>query len=154
MTTVLGGLLNTSYSVAYGMAGPIVGVGNIIDITLLANTSFSVPRDGTIKSLSGVFNTTVALSLIGSTATITGQLYSAPATSNSFTAVPGASVTLTPSLTGLLAIGTIAAGMTTGLNIPVTAGTRLLLVFSPKITAGLDLAAAFTGNISAGLAID
>lgn len=155
VTTVLGGSLNTSSAVAFGS-----GVGNItisagtISIDTLSNVAFSASRDGTITSLTAFFSTTAALVLVGSTVTITAQLYESATPDNSFVAVPGAVVTLAPALTGILAIGRISSGTTTGLSIPVTAGTRLLMVFSANVSAGLDIDATIAGYASAGLSID
>jgi len=155
VTTVLGGSLNTSSAVAFGS-----GVGNItisagtISAGTVSNMAFSASRDGTITSLTAFFSTTAALVLVGSTVTITAQLYESATPDNSFVAVPGAAVTLAPALTGILSIGQISSGTATGLSIPVTAGTRLLMVFSADVTAGLDLAATIAGYASAGLSID
>ena len=155
MTTVLGGLLNAGTVLGFGISsGGVTALGGAIDATNLTNMAFSVPRDGVITSLSGNFSTTAALALVGSTITITGQLYSAPAGSNIFIAVPGATVTMAPAFTGILAIGTSSSGTTTGLSIPVVAGTRLLLVFSANVTAGLDVATAIVGYVSAGVGIN
>ncbi|PSL24578.1 exosporium glycoprotein BclB-related protein [Dyadobacter jiangsuensis] len=155
LTTVLGGLLNTRTVMGFGISAPGISVvGGIINATNLTNMAFSVPRDGVITSIAGNFSTTAALALVGSTITIRAQLYSAPAGSNNFTLVPGASVNLAPPMTGILAIGTTSSGTTTGLSIPVTAGTRLLLVFGADVTAGLDIAATIAGYASAGVGID
>ncbi|OBR62533.1 hypothetical protein A7K91_02055 [Paenibacillus oryzae] len=128
-------------------------MGGTIDVTLLSNLAFSVPRDGTITSIAGFFSTTLALTLVGSTVSITAQLFSSTTPNNIFTAVPGASVTLAPPLTGIVAIGATSSGITSGLSIPVTAGTRLLLVFSASVTAGIDIATTITGNASGGVGI-
>ncbi|WP_242941237.1 exosporium glycoprotein BclB-related protein [Sporobacter termitidis] len=154
MTTVLGGLLNTSSAISFGSGvSGITVTGGILDGTTLTNEAFSVPRDGTITSMAAFFSTTAALTLVGSTVTITAQLYASPTPDNTFTAVPGALVTLAPPFTGVLAIGTISDGTTTGLAIPVTTGTRLLMVFTATVTAGLDIATAIVGYASAGLSI-
>ena len=58
-------------------------------------------------------------------------------------------MTLAPPFTGILAIGTVSEGLTTGLSIPVTAGERLLMVFSADVTAGLDIATVIAGYGSA-----
>jgi BclB C-terminal domain-containing protein len=112
-----------------------------------------MPEDGTITSMAAYFSTTAALTLVGSTVTITAQLYSSTTPDNVFTPIPGAVVTLAPPLTGIVAIGTISSGSTTGLSIPVTTETRLLLVFSASVTAGIDVATTVAGYASAGLAI-
>ena len=59
-------------------------------------------------------------------------------------------VTLAPALSGLISIGDISSGSTTGLSIPVTMNTRLLLVFSTTAT-GLNLVNSVVGYASACL---
>lgn len=158
MTTILGGLTGTSAALGFGnSASGIQNIGGAIDLTgasgMNLNMAFSVPRDGTITSLSGFFSTTLAQSLIGSTVTVTAQLYQSTTPDNLFYPVPGAVVTLAPALTGVLAMGTISSGEVTGLSIPVTRGTRLLLVYSATAT-GLSLVNTLQGYASAGVAID
>ncbi len=103
--------------------------------------------------MAGYLSISAALSLIGSTVTVSAQLFQSTTPDDTFVAVPGAVVNLSPPLTDLVSIGDVSSGITTGLNIPVTAGTRLLLVFSAEVTGGLDLAAAIAGYASAGLGI-
>ncbi|MPM58183.1 hypothetical protein SDC9_105012 [bioreactor metagenome] len=154
MTTVLGGLLNTSSAVGFGtnLSG-ITLTGGAIDLSGLTNLAFSMPRDGTITSLAAYLSISAAAALVGTTVTVTAQLYESTTPDDTFTAVASASATLAPPLTGVVAIGTILTGLTTGLSIPVTAGTRLLLVFSAAVTAGTDVAAVIAGYASAGLGI-
>ncbi|WP_375103878.1 exosporium glycoprotein BclB-related protein [Paenibacillus sp. RS8] len=158
MTTVLGGLLNTSSAIGFGSTATNIAItGGTIDLTgaagTLLNFAFSVPRTGTLTSLAAYFSTTASVSLVGSTVTITAQLYRSTTPNNTFTAVPGALVTLSPALTGLISLGSISSGNTTGLSIPVTVGERLLLVFTSTVTAGLDVAATVAGYASAGVTI-
>ncbi|SDJ33733.1 BclB C-terminal domain-containing protein [Pedobacter sp. ok626] len=158
LTTIAGGLSGTASFIGFGSSAPSLSIlGSTIDLTGAAGTplnfAFSMPRSGTIKSMSAYFSTTAALALIGSTVTITAQLYSSTTPDNSFTAVPGASVTLTPSLSGIISIGAVSNGITTGLNIPVTAQTRFLLVFSSS-AAGISLVTTTAGYASAGLSIE
>jgi BclB C-terminal domain-containing protein len=154
MTTILGGLAGTTSVLGFGTSAAGVSLlGGTIDATSLTNFAYSVPRNGTISSLSGFFSNTVALALIGTSLNIQAQLFSAPAGSNTFSPVPGAVVNLAPSLTGILGIGTTASGITTGLSIPVAAGSRLLLVYSTT-AAGLGLLNTVTGYASAGVGID
>ena len=157
LTTVAGGLVGTPAFVGFGSSAPGVSIaGGVIDLTnpagTLTNFAFSMPRDGTITSLAAYLSTTAALSLVGSTIQITAQLYRSAAPNNSFTAVPGAVVTLAPALTGVLSVGTLSSGITTGLNIPVTAQTRLMLVFTAT-ASGLSLVNTVAGYASGGLAI-
>ena len=128
-------------------------MGGLIDTTGLLNVSFSMPRDGIINEIAAYFSTTASVSLIGSTVTIFAQLYQSTTPDNIFTPIPGAVVALAPSYTGLVNIGQISHGIVTDLNIPVTAETRLLMVFSAQVTAGIDIATIISGVASAGVGI-
>ncbi|TQR46202.1 exosporium glycoprotein BclB-related protein [Paenibacillus popilliae] len=157
LTTLAGGLVGTGGLIGFGNSAPTVSaLGATIDLTgaagLLLNMAFSMPRNGIITSISAYFSTTVALSLIGATATIQAQLWESTTPNNTFTPIPGAIVTLAPALTGVIAIGAISHGVTTGLAIPVTTETRLLMVFSVT-TTGLTLGTTVAGYASAGVAI-
>ncbi|QHV97310.1 exosporium glycoprotein BclB-related protein [Spirosoma endbachense] len=157
MTTILGGLAGTGALLGFGNSASGITTGGSIDLTgnagVLLNFAFSVPRAGTITSLSGFFSTTQALSLIGTTVTVNAQLYKASESSNTFTPVGGATVSLAPGLTGIIGLGTTSSGVTSGLAIPVTAGTRLLLVFN-STSAGLTLINTVSGYASAGVTIE
>ena len=80
------------------------------------------------------------------------QLYQSVTPNNTFTPVPGAEVTLAPALTGIISIGDISSGETTGLSIPVTAGTRLLWVMSATAD-GLSLVNTVAGYTSGGMTV-
>ena len=151
VTTIAGGLLGTTSIVGFGSSATGVSViGGVINTSLLSNHAFSVPRAGAITSLAANFSTSVVLSLVGSTVTVTAQLYKAAAGSNSFSPISGASVNFT--LTGVLTIGTVYNGVTPALNIPVSAGERFLLVYSATAT-GLSLVNAVTGYAGGGVSI-
>ncbi|SPF51857.1 Putative membrane protein (fragment) [Candidatus Desulfosporosinus infrequens] len=157
MTTITGGLAGIPGFVGFGSSAPgLVDLGATIDLTGAAatnlNFAYSVPRDGTITSIAAYFSTTAALSLVGSTITITAQLYSSTTPDNTFSPVAGTAVTLAPALTGILSVGTISNAILTGLAIPVTAQTRLLMVFSAT-AAGLTLINTVAGYASAGVVI-
>jgi BclB C-terminal domain-containing protein len=158
VTTILGGLVGTTGLVGFGNSASGVSVlGNTIDLTgaggTLLNFAFTSPRAGTISAISAQFSTTAALSLLGTTVTITAQLYTAVAGSNSFTPVSGAVVTLAPPFTGIIALGTTSYGTTSGLSIPVVAGNRYLMVYSATAT-GLTLVNNVTGYASGGVNIN
>ena len=154
MTTVLGGLLNTSSAIGFGVNLPgITLTGGNINLLGLTNLAFSMPRNGIITSLAAYMSVSAAVSLIGSTVTVTAQLYQSTTPNNTFTPVAGAAVTLAPALTGTISVGQILSGLNTGLNIPVATGTRLLLIFSANVTAGIDLVTLVLGYASAGLGI-
>ncbi|MBY0024284.1 collagen-like repeat preface domain-containing protein [Paenibacillus polymyxa] len=158
LTTIAGGLIGTTSLIGFGSSATGISlVGGIIDLTgtlvgPLINFAFSVPRGGVITSIAGYFSTTAALTLLGSSVSITAQLFSSPTPNNTFIAIPGATVTLTPPLTDIVALGTTSSGIATGLAIPVTAQTRLLMVFSATAT-GISLVNTVVGYASAGVTI-
>jgi BclB C-terminal domain-containing protein len=157
MTSIVGGLAGTPAFIGFGTSATgLTELGATIDLTggpgVDLNMAFSMPMDGTITNIAAYFSTTVALTLVGSTITITAQLYSSTTPDNTFTAIPGAVVTLAPALTGVIALGTISNGITTGLSIPVTSQTRLLMVYSITAT-GLTLINTVAGYASGGLTI-
>ena len=158
LTTIAGGLVGTPAFIGFGSSAPGISIiGNTIDLTnpsgTLTNFAFTMPRDGVITSIDVFFSTTAALSLVGSTITIEAKLYESIAPNNTMTVVPGTTVTLTPSLTDVISIGTISKGILTGLNINVPAGTRLMLVLTAR-ASGLSLVNTVAGYVSAGVAID
>ena len=132
-------------------------LGASINITnaagTLSNFAFQVPRAGIITSFSAFFSTTAALSLVGSTVTVNAQIYQSATPNNVFTPIAGTLLSLTPGLSGIISIGTLLNGALTGLNIPVTAQTRLMLVFSAS-ASGLTLLNTVAGYASAGLSIN
>lgn len=83
---------------------------------------------------------------------IRAQLYVSNTPNNVFTPIPGAIVNLSPALSGTISIGTISNGITTGLSIPVTAQSRLLMVYSAQ-ASGLSLINTVVGYASAGIEI-
>ncbi|UNL95307.1 collagen-like repeat preface domain-containing protein [Paenibacillus polymyxa] len=158
LTTIAGGLVGTTSLIGFGSSATGISlVGGIIDLTgtlvgPVINFAFSIPRGGVITSIAGYFSTTAALTLLGSSVSITAQLFSSPTPNNTFIAVPGATVTLTPPLTDIVALGTTSSGIATGLAIPVTAQTRLLMVLSATAT-GISLVNTVVGYASAGVTI-
>ncbi len=153
LTSMAGGLVGNVSLIAFGDSVNGVNLtGGNINVSNISDMAFSMPRDGIITDITAQFSTTVALSLTGTNVTIEAQVYTAPVGSNIFSPVPGALVTLAPSLTGVLGTGTVVDGITTGLNIPVTAQERVLVVFSIT-SSGVSLINTVTGYASAGLAI-
>ncbi|WP_330219562.1 exosporium glycoprotein BclB-related protein, partial [Peribacillus muralis] len=152
LTSVLGGLANTGALIGFGSSFDTVtigggsitlgGVGGVLDFAFVA------PRAGTVTSISAFFSTTLAATL-GTAATISAEIFTAPATSNTFTP-SGASVSLTPALGPIIAIGDTASG-TAAAALPVAAGDKLLLVFS--IESPVTLLTTIVGFASAGITI-
>ncbi len=159
LTTIAGGLSGTGAMIGFGnsISGIVISAANI-DLTggsgLNVNFGFTLPRSGTIKSLSAFFSTSAALTLTATNVAIKAQLYKSNSiTSNLFSPVSGAVVTLTPDLTGALTVGITSTGMVSGLSIPVTAQSRFLLVFSTTAT-GITLITSVSGYASAGVSVD
>ncbi|KOO51894.1 exosporium glycoprotein BclB-related protein [Viridibacillus arvi] len=152
LVTLAGGLVGTSSLVGFGTAIPGVSlVGNNIDLSAATGTeAFSVPRAGSITSISASLSATVALTLVGGTATVRAQVYRAVAGSNVFSPTT-AFVDLSPALS-TIAVGTITSGTANVAPVSVAAGDRLLMVYSVT-TTGIALATTITGNASAGINI-
>jgi BclB C-terminal domain-containing protein len=139
--------------IGFGSSGTgVVALNGSINLTDLSDYAFNVPRNGTVTSVSAFFSTSGALALIGTTITITAQLYVSTAPGNIFTPVAGTDVTLTPALTGILPTGTVSTGILTGLNVPVAAQDQLMMVFSIT-AAGEALVNTVIGFASAGITI-
>ena len=152
MTSIVGGLAGTPAFIGFGFAVPGVTVlGVNIDIVGLDSVAFSMPRDGVITSISAYFSVTVGIGLPGSTVTVHAQLYSSPTPNDTFTAVAGTDVAMTPFVSPIL-VGATTNGTLTGLNIPVTNQTRLLMVFFITST-GLNLVNTLVGLAGAGVNI-
>ncbi|ADB50882.1 hypothetical protein [Conexibacter woesei] len=94
------------------------------------------PRDGTLTAIGGTFVVTQAMSLISTTITVEAQLFTGSGTT--LTPVPGAQCIAVPALTGIVSIGVLSRCITTGLSIPVTAGTRGVVVVTIT-AAGIQL---------------
>ena len=155
VTTIAGGLTGL------GALLPLSGTGSQqsatvlsgeLDTTTTGNVVQVFPRGGTVTSISARFSTTAVLELVGSTGTLTAQLYTSSSGDNNLTPVPGAICTMDPALTGIIAMGTLSSCTTTGLSIPVTDQTSGVLVVSAT-AAGLSLVNTFTGYASASLAV-
>ena len=159
LTTIAGGFAGTGAMIGFGNSlSGIALTGANIDLTggtgLNINFGFVVPRNGTIRSISAFFSSTVALSLTGTSLIIKAQLYrSNSINSNLFSPVSGAEVFLSPDLTSIISLGTTCSGITNGLSIPVTVQSRYLLVFSSS-TSGIPLITSIGGYASAGLSIE
>lgn len=126
-------------------------VGGTIDLAGVT-AGQPVARDGTITSVAGFSSLTVAQNLVGTTVTQTISVYQSTTPDNVYTQIPGTEVVLAPSLTGVLAPGTVASGIVTGLSIPVTAGSNLIIVYA--VTAdGVTLINVITADVSASVNI-
>lgn len=154
LTTIAGGLQGLGSTIGFAATtNSISSTGGIINATNRNSNAFSMPKDGLLTSVSAYFSLLSPLALVGSTVTINAQVYVSTAPNNIFTLLPGASVTLAPAFTGVLPIGTAASGIVTGLAIPLTVETRVLILFGATAT-GLSLINSVSGNASAGIGIE
>lgn len=131
----------------------IGGTPDTIDVTGLGSFAYSMPRNGTITALSVFFSTDAVPSLGETVVTVNAQIWTsaAPTESNVFTAV-GSILPLAPTLIGSPPIGTICKASVSGLSIPVTTNTLVMLVFSLSSPGSPD--SAVIGSASAGLTIE
>lgn len=148
-----GGGVDTVSILSFGMHVDDVSlqIDGTINLGSRSNEAFSLSEDATITAIAAYFSTNFALDLTGTTASITAQLYASSVPNNIFTAIPGASVTLSPSFTGIVSVGTVASGLVTGLSIDVTAGTRLILVFLETATGNVVSGGSISGYASGGV---
>jgi len=159
VTSLGGGLVGVPSFVGFGANTPGLTAfgttinieGNIAGVNL--NYAFSVPRNGVITALEVFFSVTLAVGVGVGNYAIHAQLFrSAAPADNDFNGLPTTDITLTPSFPGLgIALGDIARG-SADVNIAVTEGDRLLLVFY-VVPPALSIAATINGYASAGLAI-
>ena len=155
VASLIDGTADIGALVGFGFSAPsptALGVNLDLTGTLLGptiNFAFSVPRDGVITELAAYFSVTVGVSLAVGTVEVVAQLYQSTTPDNLFTQIPGAQARIP--FSGLISLGDFGSDLVS-LNVPVTAGTRLLLAFGLEGT-GLIAAATLTGYASAGLAI-
>lgn len=152
LTSLVTGLIATPSLIGFGTATPgVTLVGETLDLSGLVTEAFTVPRAGNITGLSASFSATLAVTLLGST-TVTATVYRAPAGSTTYTATT-ATVNLAPAFSGVIALGATAFGSGSFAPIPVTAGDKLLMVYSIS-TTGVTVAQVLTGTASAGITIE
>lgn len=144
------GTITTAPLVAFGTSVDIGVIGGSnIDLTGsvqgdLLNMAFSNPQNGNITALSGFFSV-VSVPYLNTPIDLVAQIYTS--TTNLFTPV-GAPLLLGTITSPVLAPGLILKA-TTGLNIPVAAGERILLVF--YATSASKLLSGVVGYASAGI---
>ena len=135
LATLVSGLPSSGAGYGLGTSFAIAAVAS--PMTLASGTTALVaPVTGTITAIYGTFTVTVAATITTGTGRINYQLYSAPSTSNNFTAIAASSFNLIPGLITNVSVGTMVMGSLTGLSIPVTAGDRYQLVVTIVVGGG------------------
>lgn len=147
-------LINTNNSTVHG---GVVGFGTqstgtaflgpIITLPGIANFAFSVPRAGTLTSLSAYFTASSGIA-VPEAATVRAEIYRATPGSNNFTAT-GVAVNL-PLPAGITA-GTTVFDDTVA-NLSLVRNDRLLLVYTASISPGAT-PTVVVGTASAGITI-
>jgi len=141
--------------IGFGASTTATVSNNSIDLTgnlgLLLNFAFSAPRSGIIESISASFSNLKAFQLFGPMLDVTAQVFISSGNNNVFTPLNGAIVKLSPNISGTVTFGSVRSGIATGLNIPVNAQDRLLLVFYETTGGVINLT--LTGYASAGISI-
>lgn len=151
LATAVGGLVGLGSLIGFGTAVPDVTIlNNMIDLSAVVTEAFAVPRNGSITAISASFTALEAITVLGN-ASITAQVYRAPAGSTMFTAT-NARVVLTPPFTGLLTLGQTSFASANIAPVPVAQGDRLVMVYTLSGSGILDIAEV-TGTASAGITI-
>jgi hypothetical protein len=149
LTTIAGGLAGTVNLLP--LSGQLLSANAAADpptsAVELAATQV-LPRATTLTAVRARFVNTAALTLIGTTVSLTAQLYLSSG-SGAPTPVPGALCTV--SLVGIISIGDITDCAATGLSIPMTAGSSGYVKVSAT-AAGLSLITSVPVQIAVGLA--
>ncbi|WP_375091294.1 exosporium glycoprotein BclB-related protein (plasmid) [Peribacillus sp. RS7] len=152
LTSVLG-LADTGGLIGFGSSVSGVSIAGGLITIAVGDFAFVVPRAGTIESISAFFSATVGV-IISEDVTVRAQLWrSTTANSSTFTPIPGAFVDLAPDFTPLVVLGDNASNTNNSISIPVSAGDKLLMVFSLEDSGVLVLLDSLTGFASAGIAI-
>ena len=89
LTTIAGGLVGNVSGIGFGSNATYSLTAGDINLAGLSNMSFSVPRNGTITDITAYFSTSAALALVGSTVTITAQVYESATPNDTFIPVAG-----------------------------------------------------------------
>ncbi|MGG2093178.1 exosporium glycoprotein BclB-related protein [Bacillus sp. S13(2024)] len=160
--TALGGTLAVGSAIGFGSSIPSITLSgaspNTLTLPLGATEAFTMPRNGTIESVWANFTATglnVTLPLGGSVIVEASLYINTVANNNTnvFTQLTSTVVNLSPSITSTTVFPVNLAGSNTTVSQTVTAGDRLLMVFSVIGTGGLTAVAILTGFASAGVEI-
>jgi BclB C-terminal domain-containing protein len=129
--------------------------GTTINLQALFNEAFVVPRDGTITSIAAFFNNTATIALpLGGTVTVRAQVWrSQDPDSNIFEPLASTLLPLPPYTTGPVSLFTTRSAVSAPLSEAVTAGDRLIMVFT-VVSTGITAATVAVGVASAGITID
>jgi BclB C-terminal domain-containing protein len=149
LRTAASGLPEAVGIIGFGNSSTIT-YGSSLDLTFGPNYAFVVPSSGVITDISGLFSYAPISGVPFSAVKITCRVYvSTSATSNMFLNT-GASVTLAPDVLGFDPPGKIATGTLSGLNLLVSAGSRIMLVVEANelFGGGHSISGYFSGGVN------
>lgn len=156
LTSIAGGLVGLPALIGFGSSVQgLTNLGQTIDLSSypasVLSYVFKVLCSGTINTINSRFSTSISLNLLLSSTKVSSRLYKSTSSSNIFSFVPGSQVDLLPTLSGAVAIGTNLSKINST-SIPVTTGTRLLMVYFITST-GLNLINTISGYASTDVSI-
>ena len=125
--------------------------------TINNNMVFIFPRSGTLTSIWCSLRRIVSdEGSVAGTVTVVAILYTAPINTDVFNPVPGATVPLAPTLSGVIPTDLILSGKATGLSIPIIEGNQYVLIVTTQRTDIPDGAPSshINGYFSAGISIE
>lgn len=153
-------VLNTNEEGQASIAA-MVGFGNYISAVLDNgqvdeqddHLSFLVPHDSVIHELVAFCNIRQEIILGDSSLRVVAQIYSAGLTDNFFTPIPETRLELSPLLEGIVPVGQHLYAATGDIAIPVTKGTRLMLIYTSQVIQGPPGMFMVLGYADAGLSM-
>lgn len=149
---VVGADGSSSPLLPFGLGTVDLGPNN--GIIPVVNDAFNTPVNITVTNMAATFITTAPIIFPGTVANIIVQLWTAPAGSTDFTALPGAFITLSPAVTGVfIPIGQPYSAFSPITPVSIPAGNRIVMVVSLNVISGSFLIEAVVGIFGGGIAI-
>jgi len=149
LTTDAEGLPAIVEAIGFGNHGPILLAGPTIDLSLSPDSAiaFSKSRNGVLDSVTGYFSFTSA-AVVGSTpATIHMRVFASSTPDDVFTEIGAADVSLAPTVSGVVVIGTIVNATVNNLATVILAETRILVVVSVSGGANITINGSVSGSL-------
>lgn len=155
LTSSMAGQRSSVATIGFGNTYQIIAPNDPLNLPINTGAeqkqlAFSMPCNGVITDMT-VYFSLVSAGTLGINDIITAQRFYSSAPNNSFMSLADAKVVFSQ-IAGGASIGTIRYGTTTGLSIPVTIGTRLLMAFYN--TTVNNVTSSLSGFMSGGVRIE